>query len=391
MAVEIITIGTELLLGDILDSNAQYIARTLREAGIDLHWISTVGDNSERIASAVRLALSRADAVITTGGLGPTIDDPTREAVARATDRALELRPELWKEIQERMARWARATPETNRRQAFIPQGAVPIANPVGTAPGFILEVGSSCVLTLPGVPREMQHMLGETVVPYLISRLSVRAIFRSRVLHIAGVGEAAIDEKIGEFESLTNPTVGLAAHNGIIDVRITVKGEDEAQMRAEIENLEDEIRRRLPEAVFGADEQSLEGVTLARASVAGMRVASVEWGAGGRLAGRLAAADRANDFAGGLALPGLAESLDHVERETRGWMEARGATVGLGLSVRAASPVSEILIVRLAPQAREVKSRTFGGPPSSSDRWGVNIALYFLWRSLRGGSPATA
>jgi competence/damage-inducible protein CinA-like protein len=384
MAVEIITIGTELLLGDIVDSNSQYIARALREAGIDVHWITTVGDNPERITRAVRLALSRAEGVITTGGLGPTVDDPTREAVARAADRPLEFRPELWQEIQDRMARWARATPETNRRQAYMPQGAAPIANPVGTAPGFILEHGQSCVLTLPGVPREMQHMLGETVIPYLSRRLGVRAMFRSRVLHVAGIGEAAIDEKIGDFEALSNPTVGLAAHNGIIDVRITAKGEDESQMRADIERLEAEIRQRLPEAVFGADEQTLEGVALAMAGEAGLCSASVEWGAGGKLAGRLAAAGRPEVYAGGLMLPGLAESLEKVEFETRRWMEARGATIGLGLSVRAASPVSEILIVRLAPQVREAKSRTFGGPQPSADRWGVNVALYFLWRSLR-------
>ncbi len=391
MAVEIITIGTELLLGDIVDSNSQYIARALRAAGIDVHWITTVGDNPERIAAAVRLALSRAEGVITTGGLGPTVDDPTREAVARATERSLEFRPELWQEIQDRMARWVRATPETNRRQAYMPQGATPIANPVGTAPGFILEYGQSCVLTLPGVPREMQHMLGETVIPYLGRRLGVRAIFLSRVLHVAGMGEAAIDEKIGEFEALSNPTVGLAAHNGIIDVRITAKGEDQAQMRDETERLEAEIRRRLPEAVFGADEQTLEGVALGMAGEAGMGVASVEWGSGGKLAGRLAAAGQTEVYAGGLTVPGLADGLEQVEAETRRWMEARGATIGLGLSVHAASPVSEILIVRLAPQAREAKSRTFGGPQPSADRWGVNVALYFLWRSLREAKGSAA
>jgi hypothetical protein len=139
-----------------------------------------------------------------------------------------------------------------------------------------------------------------------------------------------------------------------------------------------------LPEAVFGADEQTLEGVALAMAGEAGMGVASVEWGTGGRLAGRLAAAGQAEVYAGGLALPGLAVNLEQVELETRQWMETRGAGIGLGLSVRAAAPVSEILIVRLAPEGRESKRRTFGGPQPSADRWGVNVALYFLWRSLR-------
>jgi competence/damage-inducible protein CinA-like protein len=391
MAVEVITIGTELLLGDILDSNAQFIARALREAGIDLFWKTTVGDNPERIAEAVRLALSRAEAVITTGGLGPTVDDPTREAVARATGRPLEFRPELWQQIQDRMARWARAFPDNNRRQAYLPQGAMAIENPVGTAPGFIVEAEHSCVLTLPGVPREMQHMLGEAVIPYLRSRLGVQAMFRSRVLHLAGVGESVIDEKIGEFETLGNPTVGLAAHNGIIDVRITAKGEREAELAAEIGRLEAEIRRRLAEAVFGADDETLEGVTLRRAAEKGERVAVVEWGTGGKLGGRLAAAGFPETFVGGLTLPGLAASLESVDDETRRWMAARGATIGVGLSVRSASPASESYIVRISPGEREAKARTYGGPPPSADRWAVNVALYLLWRSLQEKDSASA
>jgi hypothetical protein len=210
-------------------------------------------------------------------------------------------------------------------------------------------------------------------------------------VLHLAGVGESVIDEKIGEFEALGNPTVGLAAHNGIIDVRITAKGEREAELAAEIGRLEAEIRRRLAEAVFGTDDETLEGVTLRKAAKRGARVAVVEWGTGGKLSGRLAAAGFPETFVGGLTLPGLAASLESVDDETRRWMAARGATIGVGLSVRSASPASESYIVRISPGEREAKARTYGGPPPSADRWAVNVALYLLWRSLQEKDLASA
>jgi nicotinamide-nucleotide amidase len=156
---EIITIGTEILLGEILDTNAQYLARALRDAGVDLYRKTTVGDNTRRIAQAIQQAQERCDIVITTGGLGPTVDDPTREAVALAVGVETEFRPELWEQIESRFRRFNRQPTENNKRQAYVPRGALAVENPVGTAPAFIVENGEQAIISLPGVPSEMKYL----------------------------------------------------------------------------------------------------------------------------------------------------------------------------------------------------------------------------------------
>ena len=153
---EIITIGTEILLGEIVDTNARFIARQLRDAGIDLYRKTTVGDNATRIATAIQQAMESSDIIITTGGLGPTIDDPTREAVALALETETEYRPELWEQIKARFERFGRIPTENNKRQAYVPIGAIAVENPVGTAPAFISERDMCSIIALPGVPREM-------------------------------------------------------------------------------------------------------------------------------------------------------------------------------------------------------------------------------------------
>ena len=238
-SAEIITIGTEILLGEIVDTNTRYIARLLRGLGVDLYRTSTIGDNVERIAEAIRNAMTRADIVITTGGLGPTVDDPTREAVARAVGVETEFRQELWEQILEIITRYGRQPSENQKRQAYVPRGAIAIKNNVGTAPAFIVEnpplplgegQGVRAVISLPGVPKEMEFLLHEAVIPYLQKSYNLNQIIKVRLLHTAGAGEADVDERIGDFETLANPTVGLAAHSGIIDIRIAAKAETEAE-----------------------------------------------------------------------------------------------------------------------------------------------------------------
>jgi competence/damage-inducible protein CinA-like protein len=168
MRAEIVTTGTELLLGQIDDTNATYLARQLRDQGIDVFFRSTVGDNELRIAQVLEQALARADLVLVTGGLGPTVDDVTREAVARATGRTLVLHPELLAQSEAFFARFGAPMGANNRRQALLPEGCIPIENPVGTAPGFIVEDERGTIITLPGVPREMRYLMEDTVIPYL-------------------------------------------------------------------------------------------------------------------------------------------------------------------------------------------------------------------------------
>ncbi|MFM8368871.1 MAG: competence/damage-inducible protein A, partial [Chloroflexota bacterium] len=170
-SAEIITIGTEILLGEIVDTNTRYIARTLRSLGVDLYRTITIGDNVDRIASAISHSMERANIVITTGGLGPTVDDPTREAVAKAIGVQTEFREDLWQQVVETISRYGRTPSENQKRQAYVPQGAIGLRNPVGTAPCFIVETETNAVISLPGVPAEMEHVLHESVIPYLQKR----------------------------------------------------------------------------------------------------------------------------------------------------------------------------------------------------------------------------
>src|SRR4030067_3500282 len=184
---EIITIGTELLLGEIVDTNAPFLARCLRDAGIDLYRKTTVGDNIKRIAQVIQQAMERCEIVITTGGLGPTVDDPTRQAVALAVDAPVEFHPELWDQIQSRFKLFNRQPTENNRRQAYIPAGAQAILNPVGTAPAFLVEKNHKLTIALPGVPREMEYILEHSVLPILRERYQLQGLIKTRILHTVG------------------------------------------------------------------------------------------------------------------------------------------------------------------------------------------------------------
>lgn len=287
MNAEIVTSGTELLLGEITDTNSTYIARALRDAGINLYYKTSVGDNVERMALVLRQGMERSDLIITTGGLGPTVDDVTREAVALATGRELVLYPECLAAIEAIFARWGRQLSENNRRQAYLPAGAIPIMNPVGTAPGFIVEAGKSTIIALPGVPREMEHLMQTAVIPYLKQRLGAeQAIIKARNLRTVGLGESWIDERIDAQMRSANPTVGLAAHYGIVDIRITARAATEAEADVMIAQMEAQIRRAIgDEGIFGVDDETLEGVTGRLLGRAGVKLAIVESATGGEVA----------------------------------------------------------------------------------------------------------
>ena len=232
MAVaEIVTIGTELLLGEIHDTNSRYIARALRDIGVDLYRLTTVGDNVQRITATLQEALMRADIVITTGGLGPTVDDPTREAVAKVFNVPLVYHEELWAQIQEWFSRYGRTPTENNKRQAYIPANGIAIKNDVGTAPAFAFELGTKTIISLPGVPREMEYLMQQFVLGYLKQRYTLQeTVIKAWVIHTIFKSESSIDELIGDLEKLSNPTVGLLAHPGQTDIRVTAKAESAAE-----------------------------------------------------------------------------------------------------------------------------------------------------------------
>ncbi len=262
MNVEIITTGTELLLGEIVDTNATYIARELRSLGMNLFYKTTVGDNRRRLADVLRLGAARSDVIIVTGGLGPTVDDITRDAVADASGRPLEQRREIVENLRAMFASWGRTLTENNLRQTFLPIGSTLIPNPIGTAPGFLTESDGSMVICLPGVPREMKRMMADWVVPFLQERAGDSArVLVTRTLHTAGIGESAIDDRITHLMIVHNPTVGLAAHLGRVDVRITASAPTDTEARALIETVEDELRDELGRWIYGADGDTLGSV----------------------------------------------------------------------------------------------------------------------------------
>ena len=376
---EIITIGTEILLGEILDTNARSLARTLRDQGIDLYRKTTVGDNVGRIAQAIQQSMERSDIIITTGGLGPTVDDPTRQAVALAVGVETEYRPELWEQIQARFQRFGRTPTENNRRQAYIPQGASVVENPVGTAPAFIVETGGCAIIALPGVPHEMEHLMAHAVIPYLRHRFNLRSVIKARVLHTAGVGESQIDDLIGDLEALSNPTVGLAAHSGQVDVRITAKANSQAEADTLISPVEQALRQRLGDWVYGADQETLEQVALQALQTRGWKLAVVEAGLGGELARRLATSSQA--YLGGEVFPAPV-SQEELAALTAAYRQARGAEVGLGATILPGVERQEVYLVLITPDGLQHFTRPYGGPPGYAPRWAVHHSLDLL-RSL--------
>ena len=286
MHAEIVMIGTELLLGEIVDTNANLFAKALRDIGLDLYYKTTVGDNEQRIIDVLNLALDRSDVVITSGGIGPTVDDITRQAVATATGRKLAYSKDLEDEIAARFRGFRRKMADNNRRQAYIPEGATPLSNPVGTAPCFLSEDtrGRGCIISLPGVPRELDHMMTNVVVPILIERMGGIKVMKVRVLRTAAVGESNVDRSIGDLMTSSNPTVGLAAHAGQTDVRVAAKADTEAEADALIAAMEAQLRDRLGVAIYGVGKETVAEVVGGLLSEKGMKLGIVDMLTDGQL-----------------------------------------------------------------------------------------------------------
>lgn len=404
MHAEIISIGTELLLGEIDDTNATYIARRLRDAGINLYFRTTVGDNEARIAEAVDAALDRADVVFTTGGLGPTVDDVTREGIARATGRELVFSQALLDQVAARFRRFNVTMSDNNRRQAYLPAGAIPIQNPVGTAPIFILETERGAVMTLPGVPREMMHLLDAELLPWLTARMDTPALIKSLTLRTAGIGESQIDARIGDLMMSANPTVGLAAHTGQTDVRITARAASEAAADGLIDAIERQLRERLGTWIYGTGDALLEDVVVDLLYDAGATAATLDVGSHGLLRERLerAAGRQPACYVGGQVYgdPGawLAEAgitpppspADLATAAAEYIRSAHGADYGLAVIMQTAGSAGQPSEVQAAiAQSGGARSRvrTFSWLHERLDAhvWATTHALAMLRRALLG------
>ncbi|HEX3026131.1 MAG TPA: competence/damage-inducible protein A [Clostridia bacterium] len=286
MIAEILAVGTELLLGDILNTNAQYLSRELAAMGIGLLHQTVVGDNPERLEQAVREALSRSDILITTGGLGPTGDDITREIVSQAIGKKLVLHEESLKRIEEYFKKAGRPMTENNRKQAYLPEGAIVFANDWGTAPGCAVEAGGKIVVMLPGPPREMTPLYDNCVKPYLAGYSN--DVIASVSLRVFGMGESAVENKLTDLMQGENPTLAPYAKEGEVLLRVTAKASGRQQALELCRPVEEEIVKRLGDLVYGRDVEGLQQVVVEQLAKTGRKVALAESCTGGLVAKRI-------------------------------------------------------------------------------------------------------
>lgn len=379
--LEIITIGTELLLGEITDTNSSYIARTLRDHGIDIYRITTIGDNPGRITTTIQESLKRADIIITTGGLGPTVDDPTRKAVANAANRHLEYHEELWDQIVERFKVYGRVPTENNRQQAYIPEDAIPIDNPVGTAPCFIVEQDSRYIISLPGVPQEMKHILHHEIIPFLKDRFQLKnQIIKAAVLHVASMGESVIDEIIADLENYANPTVGLLAHPGQVDIRVTAKAGSEQEANEMMTPILEDLHNRLGNNIYGCDEDKLGTVIADLLKENNRKLRVITYGLDEPFNEMIQPAQLEMNV---LNLqpsqpPDMNELTDAVSNEQHNYPD----DLVFGITLIESDHVALHLAYQDAKQ-KASDTRQYGGPREYARLWASHIGLDFLRRKL--------
>lgn len=401
---EIIAIGTEILLGEITDTNSVHIARSLRDIGVNVYFMTSVGDNEGRIADVIRIALKRSNVVITCGGLGPTIDDMTRQAVAAATDRGLTFHQSLLDMIAARFASFRAPMSENNHRQAYLPDNAIPIENPVGTAPSFIVEYGDGMVISLPGVPREMKYLLAERVTPFLKDRFSLGTeVIKARVLRTAGLGESLLDDRLGkDLLEASNPTVGLAAHAGQVDIRITAKAESIEIANEMIDVVDEQIRERVGHYIFGTDDARIEQAVLDVLKGLDYTLAVLEVGIGDPVSSLLREVDADRRVFIGESVEADPQALSHslslspalpirelAEKAVEALIVSSGANAGIAIvsypsmgEIHADSDAGTAIAVRVGEQTRS-RVYGFGGQSETAPRWTTTWSLSMLWQML--------
>jgi len=266
MKAEIVCIGTELLLGHIVNTNNSFIAKKLAEIGVDSYFQTTVGDNPKRLADTIRTGLERADIVITTGGLGPTVDDITTRIIAEVAGRRLILETAVLKELSGFFKRQNKKMPKDNLNQALIPEGARWLRNPFGTAPGFIIECGPKAIIALPGPPREMEPMMRDYVGPYLESKVQGSGrraqgmIIKSKSIKLTGIPEVKVNGKVKDLLALSGEvTVGIYSRLGEVELKIMAKAHNEKHADIEIKKIEKIIQKRFKEYIYGVNSETLE------------------------------------------------------------------------------------------------------------------------------------
>jgi nicotinamide-nucleotide amidase len=292
MRIEVICTGDEVLTGRIVNTNFSYITQKLEDVGLSVDWETTVGDDRENLLRAFQLAGDRADAVIVNGGLGPTVDDLSQEIAAKAAGVELELNEDWLRRMEDFFQRRSRVMPPNNRKQAMLPTTAEVLDNPIGTACGFAVDIGRARFYFTPGVPRELRRMLDEQIVPRLLAKAGLPGKIFLKRFHSYGLGESHVDSLLTGVEALVpdgSVKLGFRAHYPQLETKLTARGRDLDDIRAKLEPVEREVRRRIGNFILGEDDQTLEGVVLRELQSQAATLSVVETFTSGHVLGRLA------------------------------------------------------------------------------------------------------
>ena len=402
MKTEIIPIGTEILLGNIIDTDSPFLANQLSLLGIDLYFISTVGDNEERLVDTIRRAWKRADLIILTGGLGPTQDDITREAIGKLVGEELEIDQKLWQELQGLLSRYPGKIPQSNMRQAAIIPSAQVIPNRMGTAPGWWVEKDDHIIIALPGPPDEMKLMWQEGVLPKLKQRVTGEVIL-SRTIKTFRVAEAAIDELLAPLSTLSNPTLATYINPDGVYLRITAKAKDKEEAQRLVSRSEEQIRDILAPHIWGVDDDTLGSVIGELLTARCLTLATMESCTEGLLCSTIASGqDSHTYFKGGLlacnddakTALGVDASIikQHGEKGSQIAVSmaeiARGnlkADIGIGIGghINPDASSGEVLVGLKSDEFEEAFTHVLRGNRSRMKQRAVYAALFDLRKAL--------
>ncbi|HWB89039.1 MAG TPA: competence/damage-inducible protein A [Acidimicrobiia bacterium] len=406
MIVEVVAVGTELLLGQIVNTNAAQIGSMLAEHGLDAHFQQVVGDNLGRVATAIRTAMERADAVVITGGIGPTRDDLTREALCEATGREMVVDDGYAEHLRRRWEERGREMPESNLRQAQHPEGAELMSNPKGSAPGLFLEHQGTLVFCVPGVPEEMEYLMEEEVLARILQRSGGPSAVVSRVLRTWGESEAKVGEILDDlYQGSTNPSIAFLASGGEIKVRITAKADTNAAANAMIEPVAAEVGRRLAPWLFGVDGETVHEIIFRALDDRGWTIGTAESMTGGMVAAALTSQPGASAWVrGGLVaydhelkgrLLGVTDLTTVVDIETavemaQGGRELLGADVVVAVTGSAGpepleKPPGTIVIAVATPEAARGRELRMPGDRERVRAYGATSALHSARLAVTG------
>lgn len=398
MKSEIIFTGTELILGQTLNTNSQYLQQTLAALGIDLFFQVTVGDNQKRLVEAILQASARADLVIVGGGLGPTEDDVSREALAEALGVALAGNPEA-RLITERFFKSRGVEmPQNNLKQTLAPPGGIILDNPVGTAPGLAVECNSKLYILVPGPPNEFKTMVDNQVVPLLKTRLGPDvSVIKSRVLKLCGIGESKVDEILAPLLHSRNPTLAPTAKFAEVHLRITSKASSHAEADGMIDNMDRRVRDLLGQYIYGRDDETLPGVVGNLLAAQKLTLAAAETCSGGYLSHLITSfsnGSRFFKFAAVSDLPGMQDHLkikpdplqNPAEILGRGIRELAGADIGIAITGEGGGlyPSGRVTIATSFKDRMLSREITLWGEGAELRHRAVQVCLVLLWNTLK-------